>query len=319
MCAPACPLIGTNGKICRHARGVPDRSVTTARLQSGTTKAAVATSVMVRGRPSSAAGERGKGVLRSLLPRSERARKPSGPGEEVVLAGAEPNAEKVRSLTLLSADIQRRNVVGLVGLTLGWRRGALDTASTSDSALTMLRLSVNVHLTTRGRKVDYARSFCFALGHEVGGRPTSLTDRTVDAVAGIEGLRGFENEPRLAVTSGTAPESAPPVRDVTVTAAPTSQPAEAPPVEPSPAPEVVSRREEVRATPRAQTDDVAPRVSTPEAATPPRDQRPTEAGWYPDPVHHAELRFWDGHRWTSHVSGDGRMWLSPIGRRDRPS
>src|SRR5689334_16108670 len=104
---------------------------------------------MVRGRPSSAAGERGKGVLRSFLPRSERARKRSGPGEEVLLAGAEPNAEKVRSLTLLSADIQRRNVVGLVGLTLGWRRGALDTASTSDSALTMLRLSVNVHLTTR--------------------------------------------------------------------------------------------------------------------------------------------------------------------------
>ncbi|HEY7138119.1 MAG TPA: DUF2510 domain-containing protein [Acidimicrobiia bacterium] len=279
---------------------------------------------MVRGRPSSAPGERGKGVLRSFLPRSERARKRSDPGEEVMLAGAEPNAEKVRSLTLLSADIQRRNVVGLVGLTLGWRRGALDTASTSDSALTMLRLSVNVHLTTRGRKVDYARSFCFALGHEVGGRPTGLTDRTVDAVAGIEGLRGFENEPRLAVTSGTAPEEAPPPRDTTVTATPPQQaaeplaaeplaaeplPAEPPRVEASPAPQVVPRREEVRE---------APRVSTPGPTTPPRDERPTESGWYPDPVHHAALRFWDGHRWTSHVSGDGRMWLSPIARRDRP-
>jgi hypothetical protein len=312
MCAPACPLIGTTGKICRHARGVPDWSVRVACLQPGTTKAAVATSVMVRGRPSSAAGERGKGVLRSFLPRSERARKHSTPGEEVVLANAEPNAEKVRSLTLLSADIQRRNVVGLVGLTLGWRRGALDTSSTSDSALTMLRLSVNVHLTTRGRKVDYARSFCFALGHEVGVRPTSLTDRTVDAVAGIEGLRGFENEPRLAVTSGT-PEAAPPVRDATVTAASTPEAGEAPPV--------VPRSEEARPAPRAATDDTVPqvpRVSTPEPATPPRDERPTEAGWYPDPVHHAERRFWDGHRWTSHVSGDGRMWLSPIGRRERP-
>ena len=27
----------------------------------------------------------------------------------------------------------------------------------------------------------------------------------------------------------------------------------------------------------------------------------TPAGWYPDPSHHAQLRWWDGQRWTEHT------------------
>lgn len=37
-----------------------------------------------------------------------------------------------------------------------------------------------------------------------------------------------------------------------------------------------------------------------------------EAGWFPDPVSAAELRWFDGDGWTTHVSTGGRAWSSPL-------
>lgn len=31
----------------------------------------------------------------------------------------------------------------------------------------------------------------------------------------------------------------------------------------------------------------------------------TPAGWYPDPVNPDQLRYWDGARWTHHITGTG--------------
>ncbi|HLF40155.1 MAG TPA: phospholipid scramblase-related protein [Acidimicrobiia bacterium] len=37
----------------------------------------------------------------------------------------------------------------------------------------------------------------------------------------------------------------------------------------------------------------------------------TEANWYPDPSGRHELRYWDGQRWTEHVSSHGRQSTDP--------
>jgi hypothetical protein len=39
------------------------------------------------------------------------------------------------------------------------------------------------------------------------------------------------------------------------------------------------------------------------------------AGWYPDPAQRHQLRYWDGQRWTEHVSDDGRAGIDPLGDR----
>ncbi len=49
-----------------------------------------------------------------------------------------------------------------------------------------------------------------------------------------------------------------------------------------------------------------PVVATPGmAAGPAPAASPVPADWYPDPTHRHELRFWDGTRWTQHVSTNG--------------
>lgn len=35
------------------------------------------------------------------------------------------------------------------------------------------------------------------------------------------------------------------------------------------------------------------------------------AGWYADPSGRFELRYWDGHQWTEHVSRDGQQFTDP--------
>jgi uncharacterized protein YxjI len=35
------------------------------------------------------------------------------------------------------------------------------------------------------------------------------------------------------------------------------------------------------------------------------------AGWHPDPFRRFQHRYWDGARWTEHVSSDGRQWTDP--------
>jgi hypothetical protein len=41
------------------------------------------------------------------------------------------------------------------------------------------------------------------------------------------------------------------------------------------------------------------------------DERP-EAEWLPDPKQPERLRYWDGDRWTEHVSADGVQSVDPL-------
>src|SRR6476661_10286578 len=36
------------------------------------------------------------------------------------------------------------------------------------------------------------------------------------------------------------------------------------------------------------------------------------AGWYPDPMRRFEHRYWDGVRWTEHVSSAGSQSVDPV-------
>ncbi|WP_432504863.1 RDD family protein [Kineococcus arenarius] len=40
------------------------------------------------------------------------------------------------------------------------------------------------------------------------------------------------------------------------------------------------------------------------------------AGWYPDPSHHAQLRWWDGQRWTEHTHAAPPAGAGPDLRKD---
>lgn len=39
----------------------------------------------------------------------------------------------------------------------------------------------------------------------------------------------------------------------------------------------------------------------------------SSAGWFPDPARRAELRYFDGQRWTAHVSTSGQSWAETGG------
>ena len=50
------------------------------------------------------------------------------------------------------------------------------------------------------------------------------------------------------------------------------------------------------------------RPSGGQGSPPPLGPPPTaSAGWHPDPHRRFELRYWDGHRWTEHVSRAGQQ------------
>lgn len=46
-------------------------------------------------------------------------------------------------------------------------------------------------------------------------------------------------------------------------------------------------------------------------ATTRKDELMTAAGWHPDPYTRFQLRYWDGNRWTEHVSSDGVNRIDP--------
>jgi len=43
----------------------------------------------------------------------------------------------------------------------------------------------------------------------------------------------------------------------------------------------------------------------------------TEPGWYPDPYHRHQVRYWDGSSWTEHVGDDGQQGTDPVGALDK--
>lgn len=53
-----------------------------------------------------------------------------------------------------------------------------------------------------------------------------------------------------------------------------------------------------------------PGMAAPYMPTPPATEAP-EFGWYPDPSRRHEQRYWDGTRWTEHVSDGGQQSTDP--------
>jgi hypothetical protein len=79
-----------------------------------------------------------------------------------------------RQVTIVDTQVRRRKMRGSIGLVLGWRNDALRAGvKAADASLTVMRLSVNVHLRTRAARIDYAKTFSFALGQEVGAARTT--------------------------------------------------------------------------------------------------------------------------------------------------
>ena len=56
-------------------------------------------------------------------------------------------------------------------------------------------------------------------------------------------------------------------------------------------------------------EHMAAAAPAPAPAPAPADAVP--AGWYPDPSSRFELRYWDGTRWTEHVSRGGQQSTDP--------
>jgi len=57
---------------------------------------------------------------------------------------------------------------------------------------------------------------------------------------------------------------------------------------------------------------VKKRAQTPESPASALLPMPTSKGWFADPEHRHELRYWDGQRWTAAVSDRGVESQDPI-------
>jgi hypothetical protein len=56
---------------------------------------------------------------------------------------------------------------------------------------------------------------------------------------------------------------------------------------------------------------VTPTAATSTAAASTASAASAPAGWYADPSGRFELRYWDGGRWTEHVSRGGNQYTDP--------
>ena len=66
------------------------------------------------------------------------------------------------------------------------------------------------------------------------------------------------------------------------------------------------------AEPTAETAASAPEEeAAPAAAAAATTVSTTPAGWYPDPSGRYEMRYWDGEKWTEHVSRQGQTFTDP--------
>ncbi len=91
------------------------------------------------------------------------------PPEAAEGGDADVPAPRPRRLTIVDTQIRRRKMRGTLGLVLNWHNDAMHAGvKAADAALTVARLSIDIHLRTRAARVDYAKTFSFALGREVG-------------------------------------------------------------------------------------------------------------------------------------------------------
>jgi hypothetical protein len=65
-------------------------------------------------------------------------------------------------------------------------------------------------------------------------------------------------------------------------------------------------------TPVPEPEPAAAAAAAAPAAAPAAASVPTTpAGWYPDPSGRFEMRYWDGDKWTEHVSRQGQTYTDP--------
>lgn len=109
----------------------------------------------------------------------------------------------------------------------------------------------------------------------------------------------YLSRPATGASSGTATTATAATAAVAATAAATPV-VDAPAPAPAPAP---------AAEPMAAAAPAPASAPAPAPAPAPADAVP--AGWYPDPSSRFELRYWDGTRWTEHVSRGGQQSTDP--------
>jgi len=114
------------------------------------------------------------------------------------------------------------------------------------------------------------------------------------------------------------PTAAPLGAALGATAATESSPAEPTPVAPAPVDEPAgwgAVAESTTSSPvdpgTATAEPEAPAAPEPEPAPAAAPESTVPAGWYADPSGRFELRYWDGHQWTEHVSRDGQQFTDP--------
>jgi hypothetical protein len=169
----------------------------------------------------------GAGTLRSR----------EGDEAPIVLNPAEPQSGRLHRLNLFSAEIDRPNVVGTVGVSVAWRKETMPGRSMPTlGSLTTIRLAVNVNLKTRTRKIRQARSFFFALGREVGKNKVpefpEFDDVDVEIDAPVDAAEIARSEPAAATQRPAAVAREPETASPPTT--PDRQPVEEPRAEPLP-------------------------------------------------------------------------------------
>ena len=107
----------------------------------------------------------------------------------------------------------------------------------------------------------------------------------------------------------TAGGSADGTTAVAATAAVAASPAAEPIAATTPATSDTAPVADTAAAPAADPAPVAAAAPAPAPAPAASDAVP--AGWYPDPSGRFELRYWDGSRWTEHVSRAGQQYTDP--------
>jgi hypothetical protein len=82
---------------------------------------------------------------------------------------ADSTDDRPRHVTIVDTQVRRRTLRGSLGVVLGWSNEALNAgAKIGDASLTVMRVSIDLHLRTRAARVDYAKTFSFAMGRELG-------------------------------------------------------------------------------------------------------------------------------------------------------
>lgn len=245
--------------------------------------------------------------------------------EDVAVRTGSGQVERSHRFTLVSGRVDRESVKGTFGLSLSWRnRARREAAPTSEGPLAVMRLHLDLHVPRLGRDLSCHRAFFFG---SVAAPPAAVSgageqvvehgheDRVIDLRGPHDDLLPVERTLR----NGDGPSPREPLfaHNPVIESEPIAVVTREP--RPAPRPNAFVHDAVGSARPAGARDPepvvVNGRVTREDAtrdAEPHDPDAPLPEGWHPDPAGHAELRYWDGHRWTAHISTGGRLWLSPI-------